>query len=210
MTDGRDLTDRQRQILDYINAEVRRRGFPPERARDRRGGRPLVVLHRAQPPGRARGQGATSGATRPSRARSRSSGVRDRASRRRHAARPRGAARGPGRRRLARSSPPRTSRPTIPLPDELADDSTFILKVKGDSMIEAGIFDGDFLVVHQQQTADNGDIVVAMLGDEATVKTVLPRGRPDPPAARERDDGADLRDRRDSSSARSISLFRRL
>lgn len=47
----------------------------------------------------------------------------------------------------------------------------FLLKVKGDSMIDAAICDGDWVVVRQQQTADNGDIVAAMLEDEATVKT---------------------------------------
>ena len=46
----------------------------------------------------------------------------------------------------------------------------FALRVRGDSMIEAGIFDGDKVVVRQQQTADHGDIVVALIGDEATVK----------------------------------------
>lgn len=60
---------------------------------------------------------------------------------------------------------------TMSLPTEMADDETFILRVKGDSMIEVGIMDGDFVVVRQQQTATNGDIVVAMLEDSATVKT---------------------------------------
>lgn len=46
----------------------------------------------------------------------------------------------------------------------------FILKVKGDSMIEAGIMDGDFLIVRQQPNASNGEIVVAIIDDEATVK----------------------------------------
>jgi repressor LexA len=47
-----------------------------------------------------------------------------------------------------------------------------MLRVRGDSMIDAGILDGDFVVARQQQTADNGDIVVAGIpGDEATVKT---------------------------------------
>jgi len=60
---------------------------------------------------------------------------------------------------------------TISLPAELAGgESTFILRVKGESMIQAGIMDGDFVVVRQQQTANNGEIVVAMLEDEATVK----------------------------------------
>ncbi len=47
----------------------------------------------------------------------------------------------------------------------------FALKVKGDSMIEAGIFDGDFVVVSSRNEAVNGDIVVAMVEDEVTVKT---------------------------------------
>jgi repressor LexA len=46
----------------------------------------------------------------------------------------------------------------------------FALKVKGDSMINAGILDGDHVIVKQQSTAQDGDIVVALLGDEATVK----------------------------------------
>ena len=46
----------------------------------------------------------------------------------------------------------------------------FLLEVKGDSMIEAGILDGDLVVVNQQPTAEDGEIVVAMLDDEATVK----------------------------------------
>ena len=50
--------------------------------------------------------------------------------------------------------------------------STFMLRVRGDSMIEAGIFDGDFVVVRQQPDAENGDVVVAGIPDgEATVKT---------------------------------------
>ncbi|GEN54056.1 transcriptional repressor LexA [Halobacillus litoralis] len=61
----------------------------------------------------------------------------------------------------------------VPLPDTLAgsDDNTFVLIVQGESMIEAGILDGDMVIVRQQQTAQNGDIVVAMTEDEeATVK----------------------------------------
>ena len=53
----------------------------------------------------------------------------------------------------------------------LGDDASFVLKVKGDSMIGAGIFNGDFVVVKQQADAVNGEIVVAQLGEEATVKT---------------------------------------
>ena len=61
----------------------------------------------------------------------------------------------------------------LPLPEDFTGDGQlFMLRVRGDSMIEAGIFDGDFVVVRQQDTADNGDTVVAGIpGDEATVKT---------------------------------------
>jgi repressor LexA len=59
----------------------------------------------------------------------------------------------------------------FPLPAEIAPGgSCFVLRVEGDSMIGAGIFDGDYVIVRQQQTAENGDIVAALLGDEATVK----------------------------------------
>ena len=50
------------------------------------------------------------------------------------------------------------------------DPSCFALRVRGESMINAGILDGDKVVVRPQQTADNGQIVVARIGDEATVK----------------------------------------
>ncbi|WP_028545429.1 transcriptional repressor LexA [Paenibacillus taiwanensis] len=62
----------------------------------------------------------------------------------------------------------------FPLPFHMAgdDDNVFMLSVHGESMIEAGIHNGDFVIVRQQQTANNGDIVVAMTEEnEATVKT---------------------------------------
>jgi repressor LexA len=52
----------------------------------------------------------------------------------------------------------------------------FALKVKGDSMIEAGIFDGDYVFIRKQLQASSGEIVVAMIGDEATVKRYYPEG----------------------------------
>src|SRR5262245_43258557 len=55
-----------------------------------------------------------------------------------------------------------------------ASREVFALKVKGDSMIEAGIYDGDFIFVKKQLTAHRGDIVVAMINDEATVKYFWP------------------------------------
>ena len=60
----------------------------------------------------------------------------------------------------------------FPLPRELVGEGTlFMLKVAGDSMIEAAICDGDWVVVRQQPTAENGEIVAAMIDGEATVKT---------------------------------------
>ncbi len=64
----------------------------------------------------------------------------------------------------------------IAVPEPLGRGADFLLTVRGDSMIEAGILDGDTLVVRKQQDASNGDVVVALVGDdeganEATVKT---------------------------------------
>jgi repressor LexA len=67
----------------------------------------------------------------------------------------------------------------FPLPSRIAggDQTTFLLSVQGDSMINAGIMDGDYVVVRQQNTADNGEIVVAMTDDgEATVKRFFHEG----------------------------------
>lgn len=61
---------------------------------------------------------------------------------------------------------------TFPIPlDYLGNSDGFMLKVQGESMIEAGIFDRDLILVRQQNVANNGDIVVALIEDEATVKT---------------------------------------
>jgi len=64
---------------------------------------------------------------------------------------------------------------TFPVPSRfISRGNNFMLTVRGDSMIEAGIFDGDYILVQEQYTADNGDIVVAMIDgfeSEATVKT---------------------------------------
>lgn len=59
----------------------------------------------------------------------------------------------------------------FPLPKDFSrSEEVFMLKVRGDSMINAGIFDGDMVIVNKESVAKNGDIVVALLGDEATVK----------------------------------------
>lgn len=60
----------------------------------------------------------------------------------------------------------------FPIPAEyMPNEQTFILKIKGESMINAGIMDGDKVIVKQQSTAHNGDMVVALIDDSATVKT---------------------------------------
>jgi repressor LexA len=65
----------------------------------------------------------------------------------------------------------------FPLPKEIVGEgSLFLLRVTGDSMIEAAITDGDWVVVRQQPNAENGDIVAAMIDGEATVKTFKRRG----------------------------------
>jgi len=61
---------------------------------------------------------------------------------------------------------------TFPIPiDYVKNDTCYMLHVKGDSMIDEGIFDGDLVLVKQQQEATDGDIVIALLEDSATVKT---------------------------------------
>ena len=64
----------------------------------------------------------------------------------------------------------------FPLPRQLVGKGElFMLKVSGDSMIDAAICDGDYVVVRQEQTAENGDIVAALIDGEATVKTLQRR-----------------------------------
>ncbi len=71
----------------------------------------------------------------------------------------------------------------LPMPADLVGDgNVFMLEVTGDSMIDAGIFDGDYVIIRQQPTAHSGEIVAAMMpseygdGAEATVKTIRHRG----------------------------------
>jgi repressor LexA len=68
---------------------------------------------------------------------------------------------------------------TFPLPMDLVNDgdNVFMLRVQGDSMINAGIFDGDLVAVRQQPVANNGEIIAAMIEEEATVKRFYRDGR---------------------------------
>jgi repressor LexA len=59
----------------------------------------------------------------------------------------------------------------FPIPvDWIGNNESFVLKVKGESMIEAGIFDGDYVVISSQETAKNGEIVAALIDEETTLK----------------------------------------
>jgi len=164
----REITDRQRQILDFIRAEIHRRGFPPS----------------------VREIGEAIGLSSSSTVHAHLSSLEEKGLIRRDPSKPRalevfdyrdtdrgidyGRVRAvPLVGQVAAGSPilaAENIEATIPLPAEMAEESTFILRVRGDSMIEAGILEGDHVVVRQQNTANNGDIVVALLDDEATVK----------------------------------------
>jgi len=60
----------------------------------------------------------------------------------------------------------------FPLPDAFRGSDCFVLQVKGDSMIEAGIHDKDYVIVRRQSHAHNGEIVIALIGEEATLKRI--------------------------------------
>lgn len=75
----------------------------------------------------------------------------------------------------------------IPLNAPGTEDGVFALRVRGDSMRDAGILEGDYVIVRPEKDAHNGDIVVALVGDDATVKRLFKRGkiielRPENPA----------------------------
>jgi repressor LexA len=168
-TRKRDLSERQRQILEFIKSDTRRRGYPPT-VRDIGSAVGLSsssTVHSHLAALEAKGLIRRD----PSKPRALEVLGHDRDE---HAAEVRGMRDLPVVGAVAAGSPmlaEENVESIISLPTDIVrEDSTFVLRVKGDSMTGAGIFDGDFVVVRQQQTAENGDIVVAMLGDEATVK----------------------------------------
>ena len=170
------LTDRQRQILEFIDAQNRERGYPPS----------------------VREIGEAVGLTSPSTVHAHLATLQKHGFLRRQPDKPRAIE--------VRYDPtsgavldrrPVTHVPLVgdvaagtdvlaqqnveevmPLPADLTGEGElFMLRVRGDSMIEKGIFDGDFVVARAQDSADDGDVVVAGLpGDEATIKTFRPKG----------------------------------
>jgi repressor LexA len=177
------LTRRQQAILDVIRDSVERRGYPPSireicesagLASTSSVAHQLAMLERKgflrRDPNRPRAVDVRTGeASGKPKAARRAVAVRDDA--------PRGDAPVfvPVVGRIAAGGPilaEELIEDVFPLPKALVGDGTlFLLKVVGDSMVDAAITDGDWVVVRQQPTADNGDIVAAMIDGEATVKT---------------------------------------
>ncbi|MBC8194637.1 MAG: transcriptional repressor LexA [Acidimicrobiia bacterium] len=166
----KDLTDRQRQILNFVDSHTREHGYPPS----------------------VREIGKAVGLTSPSTVHSHLATLQERNYLRRDPSKPRaievrldpstGAAVDRGAVRhvpLVGDIAAGTGvlaveniEESVPMPSEFTGNGDlFMLRVRGDSMIEAGIFDGDHVVARVQPTADPGDLVVAGIpGDEATVK----------------------------------------
>jgi len=171
MARDRDLTDRQRQVLDFIKAEVALKGFPPT-VRDIG---QAVGLHSSSTVHAHLGALEAKGLIRRDPSKPRALEVLDRgAPSRPSPAEPSNVVHLPVVGSVAAGVPTLAAENVesmMPLPTELVrDDATFVLRVKGESMIEAGILDGDYVVVREQPTAHNGEIVVAQIEDEATVK----------------------------------------
>lgn len=173
--EGARLTDRQRQVLEFIDTEVRRRGYPPS----------------------VREIGEAVGLSSPSTVHAHLGALQDKGYIHRDPTKPRaleityepmsGAT---VERRPVRHVPlvgdvaagtgvlaAENIEETMPVPEDLTGDGDlFMLRVRGDSMLEGGIFDGDYVVVRSQPSAENGEIVVAGIpGEEATVKTFMRR-----------------------------------
>jgi repressor LexA len=173
--EGARLTDRQRQVLEFIDTEVRRRGYPPS----------------------VREIGEAVGLSSPSTVHAHLGALQDKGYIRRDPTKPRAleityepSSGATVERRPVRHVPlvgdvaagtgvlaAENIEETMPVPEDLTGDGDlFMLKVRGDSMIEGGIFDGDYVVVRSQPTAENGEIVIAGIpGEEATVKTFMRR-----------------------------------
>ena len=162
------LTPRQEQVLEFIRESVRANGYPPTVREICSGLEPVLAIDRARAPRQSRASGAHQ-------ARS-----HEAAGARRGAGYPAAAA--TAARRAGRGRPADLAEDNIEdmvdVPAFLRrDDGDFVLRIDGDSMIEAGILNGDLVVVHPQQQAANGEIVVARVDDEATTKRFFSEGR---------------------------------
>ena len=176
MSEAAPLTPRQQQILEFIDQEVRRRGYPPS----------------------VREIGEAVGLSSSSTVHAHLAALQDKGYLRRDPTKPRalelhfesgsGAAL---ERRPVRHVPlvgdvaagigvlaEQNIEETVPMPEDFTGaGQLFMLRVRGESMVDAGILDGDYVVVRQQPTAEAGEIVVAGIpGEEATVKTWSRKG----------------------------------
>jgi repressor LexA len=171
MTRDREITDRQRQVLDFIKAEVARQGFPPT-VRDI--GK-AVGLHSSSTVHAHLGALEAKGLIRRDPSKPRALEVLEKDVKAAPVIPlPANIIRLPVVGAVAAGVPTLAAEnieTTLQLPTELVrDDATFVLRVKGDSMVDAGILDGDYVAVREQPDAVNGEIVVAQLDDDATVK----------------------------------------
>jgi len=170
-----ELTERQRQVLDFIDAEVRRRGYPPS----------------------VREIGEAVGLSSSSTVHAHLAALQDKGYLTRDPTKPRalelhfeGGSGAQVERRPVRHIPlvgdvaagtgvlaVETCEESVPMPEDFTGaGQLFMLRVKGDSMVDAGILDGDYVVVRQQPDAEAGEVVVAGIpGEEATVKTLQRR-----------------------------------
>jgi repressor LexA len=170
-----DLTDRQRQVLEFIDAQVRDRGYPPS----------------------VREIGEAVGLSSSSTVHAHLAALQEKGFLKRDPTKPRAMElvyeSGSGaaiERRPVRHVPlvgdvaagtgvlaQENIEETIPVPQDFTGaGQLFMVRVRGDSMVDAGILDGDYVVVRQQSDADPGEVVVAGIpGEEATVKTYLRR-----------------------------------
>jgi repressor LexA len=185
-----ELTERQRQVLEFIDTQIRDRGYPPS----------------------VREIGEAVGLSSSSTVHAHLAALQDKGFLKRDPTKPRAMElvydSGSGaaiERRPVRHVPlvgdvaagtgvlaAENVEETVPVPQDFTGaGQLFMLRVRGDSMVEAGILDGDYVVVRQQSDADPGEIVVAGIpGEEATVKTFLRRRgkvvlRPENPAMSE-------------------------
>jgi repressor LexA len=170
-----ELTERQRQVLEFIDGEVRERGYPPS----------------------VREIGEAVGLSSSSTVHAHLAALQEKGFLKRDPTKPRAMElvydSGSGtaiERRPVRHIPlvgdvaagtgvlaAENIEETVPVPEDFTGaGQLFMVRVRGESMVDAGILDGDYVVVRQQPTAEAGDIVVAGIpGDEATVKTYLRR-----------------------------------
>lgn len=182
---GRSLTSRQSRILEVIRDAVEARGYPPSvrEIGDAVGlTSPSSVAHQLRvleqkgylkrDPNRPRALEVTDGHTRSTR----TTGGAKSAGTVPTTGLPDDTAMVPVLGRIAAGGPilaDESVETVFPLPRELTGQGElFLLHVSGDSMVDAAICDGDYVVVRKQDTAEQGEIVAALLGDEATVKTL--------------------------------------